>query len=677
MVDVAIPTCFLPLTETRSGETRFWDLAEYKFTRADKLFICKELSGESDLLPPTHVCKDGHARKTARGFAARHHVHHSKFSRWLDLYLKNEALYDSPGRPTALDDISVENIENRIINGNSTTQSLLYHDLSVVMKEEKKNTLIRRGKRMLPETEVNLSPSYVSKCTKILGIKARKPQDLTPARLAALRDIRLTYRIACCYEAFSGHLPATHKWNADATTMIVAPDKVGSLVCSIPGAEEKKKLDSSTVPNGLNLLVKWVLMASAQGETSPLVLIITIPDMKDGTFFAKKLVGLSGSQEIGASGWLYLCNSRAGNAALWQHWFKNVVIPTMQSCRDAHDEPDSSGEAARIFFSTDGEAVIMQEVFDPDILQRLEFVRCDMVKGGPSATSRHQACDVMVVFRDVKTGLKYHALIGTDTTNETLRRHMKVMCKEFEEEFSIELPQPLREKILLACEKITFVMRDKYVTPSKIAKGFVDCGQHVLGAGPGMSTVSYDRIMSASLSTDITVEEFDRMREMRPLVIAKFIEDGRVLNTYLDELGIVADPSATDRDNLTLCRQDCQLITHADTIHRYRQKNPPLPSLFSSPPPTSRTSAVSQVSEKQLMKAKKVVKAVLGRQAKAAAKEAAKAAHVDRRNAMTPAERHAEDTARRAATAAIATAKKAAQAAKEAAAMHLVGYVPV
>lgn len=289
MVEVAIPTYFLPITETRSGETRFYDLSEYKFTRADKIFICKELSGETNQLRPTHVCKDGHARKTARGFAARHNVHHSKFSRWFDLYSKGEAFHDSPGRPTALDDVSVENIENRIINGNSTTQSLLYRDLSEVMKEEKKSTLIRRGKRMLPETEVKLSPSYVSKRTKMLGIKARKPQDLTPARLAALRDIRLTYRVACCYEAFSGHLPATHKWNADATTMIVAPDKVGSLVCSIPSAEEKKKLDSSTVPNGLNLLVKWVLMASAQGETSPLVLIITIPDMKDGTFFAKKV----------------------------------------------------------------------------------------------------------------------------------------------------------------------------------------------------------------------------------------------------------------------------------------------------------------------------------------------------------------------------------------------------
>jgi len=43
---------------------------------------------------------------------------------------------------------------------------------------------------------------------------------------------------------------------------------------------------------------------------------------------------------------------------------------------------------------------------------------------------------------------------------------------------------------------------------------------------------------------------------------------------------------------------------------------------------------------------------------------------------MTPAERHAEDTARKAAAAAVATAKKAARAAKETAAMQLVGYVP-
>jgi len=265
MVEVAIPSCYLPIADTRSGETRFWDLKVYRFKKAEKIFMCKELTGESHHLLPTRVCRDGTEKRTARGFGIRHNVDHCKFSKWLEKYKAGEPLYDSPGRPTALDEIANENIENRIINGNSTTQSLLYSDLAEVMKAEKRDTLIRAGKRMLPETEVKLSPSYVSKRTKILGIKARKPQDLTPARLAALRDIRLTYRVACCYEAFSGHLPATHKWNADATTMIVAPDKVGSLVCSIPSAEEKKKLDSSTVPNGLNLLVKWVLMASANG----------------------------------------------------------------------------------------------------------------------------------------------------------------------------------------------------------------------------------------------------------------------------------------------------------------------------------------------------------------------------------------------------------------------------
>ncbi len=86
---------------------------------------------------------------------------------------------------------------------------------------------------------------------------------------------------------------------------------------------------------------------------------------------------------------------------------------------------------------------------------------------------------------------------------------------------------------------------------------------------------------------------------------------------------------------------------------------------------------MSQVSEKELIDAQKVVKAVLGRQAKAAAKEADKAAQVDRRNAMTAAERQVEDTARKAATATLAAAKKAARAAKEAAAMHLVGLIPV
>lgn len=60
-------------------------------------------------------------------------------------------------------------------------------------------------------------------------MKDRKPQVLSKARLDALLDIRLMYRTACLYSIISDHLPGYHKWNSDATTVIVEKDRFKAL----------------------------------------------------------------------------------------------------------------------------------------------------------------------------------------------------------------------------------------------------------------------------------------------------------------------------------------------------------------------------------------------------------------------------------------------------------------
>lgn len=45
---------------------------------------------------------------------------------------------------------------------------------------------------------------------------------------------------------------------------------------------------------------------------------------------------------------------------------------------------------------------------------------------------------------------------------------------------------------------------------------------------------------------------------------------GSALNTFLDDLGICRSEGAVDRDNLTLCRRDAELITHADSIQKFK-----------------------------------------------------------------------------------------------------------
>lgn len=656
MQQADIPLCFAPINggvQTRTCYApQYRDLSTHKFSLEDKIFMAKELTGESNLLEPTRFNVDGTSRKTCLGMEARYNVWKTNFAAWLQLYNDGALVYNNRGRPPALDEIALDNITKKINAGTETTKSVFAHELKTIVAGERKQTLIRKNKRLNPDALVTVSDSLVRKVKGKLDIRGRVPQDITTARLAALTDVRMAYRVACFYDAFSGHLPPCYKWNADATTAVVQEDRTGALVCFIPDGGKDKKLDSSVVPGSLNLLVKWMALVNAAGESGPLVLIITMSDMPDGAFFAHKVKGLSGSTEIGAAGWVYLCNSRAGNAALWHHWFQFIVIPTFEACREHHNILDSDNDSMNMFFTTDGEAVIMQEAFDAMVLAELRRVQTDMGKGGPGSTSRWQALDRGVIFRDYKCGLTYITKSGVDTGNETLARYLSEMWGVYSTQFPSlpPLTAAYKKKVVCACEKITYTMRAKYVTPEKISQSFIACGQHVKSVAPGQSNVSYDRIMGDSLAEGITDEEFAHMRTQRPLVIAKFKEEGRVLNTFLDELGIVASEGATDRDDLTLCRQDCQLITHADTVARFNTNRVVPLTLYAPPPPVTAEAAAAGAgiigAAPDAAATTAAQKVLLAAQKKAAAKQTAaekKAAEATRKADLSPAQRAAEN----------------------------------
>lgn len=261
-------------------------------------------------------------------------------------------------------------------------------------------------------------------------------------------------------------------------------------------------------------------------------------------------------------------------------------------------------------FSTDGEAIIMQEAFNEEVLSGFKEAETDNLKGGPSVSSHHQACDVSPNFRDVKIGVKVHTAASTNTNDPFLQRNLTALFTQFKEEFpSVVLPEGFVTRFTCACEMIVFVMKGKYYNPTKTEKGFIECGQHVKSSLPGQSTVSYDRIMSRTL--------------------AKGIEDD-------------------------------ELITHADTVARYKEKVVAPRSLYSSPPLTNRTSATSKHTEHEMAEAQMVLDKELKDEAVKQAKEQERA----RRKALTPQQRRVEDAPKKLKAAAQAAQKVQAKAAK-------------
>ena len=86
----------------------------------------------------------------------------------------------------------------------------------------------------------------------------------------------------------------------------------------------------------MNLLVKWFHLCSAAGEAGPLVLIVSVANMKENEYFVQRVIRLSSDTAPGSSGWLYMCSSRGGTPDMWQHWFLNIVIPTLALSAECH-----------------------------------------------------------------------------------------------------------------------------------------------------------------------------------------------------------------------------------------------------------------------------------------------------------------------------------------------------
>ena len=127
--------------------------------------------------------------------------------------------------------------------------------------------------------------------------------------------------------AYSANLSAENKWNADATTIIVSAKGTGSLVCTIGDSDDHSPIASSTIPDTLNLLVKWFGLNNADGESGPLV---------ENTFFAAQVASMSSSTTVGGKGWIYISITRGGCYRMWVHYYLNLTVPTIRGSNSLH-----------------------------------------------------------------------------------------------------------------------------------------------------------------------------------------------------------------------------------------------------------------------------------------------------------------------------------------------------
>ena len=345
------------------------------------------------------------------------------------------------------------------------------------------------------------------------------------------------------------------------------------LVCVVrEKGEGKQKVESSIIENILNLLLKIFALGNDNGTMGNLCCIAALKDMPEESFFESRVTGLSHSMTVAADsqdGFLYFCKSKGGNAAMWRHIFLTYVIPTIKRTAEHHQTKHLDGSDMEPFLHTDGEANIMNEAFDPVVMAAFKAASINFQKGGPSHTSKTQELDCGHTFDALKAGVVGVANNCTNVKCDVLRRSMLGVLTKFRHDFSnVPITAEFWEKIVYTLEVVVFSTQ-KHWNANKMRESAKVTGIHQ-DVAPGECTVNYDRVMTRHLNTTTTPEEYTLMKEKRWEVAAMHKAAGRITNEQLDQLGIAKTEGSVDRDLLTLCRRDAEMITHIDSIARHQ-----------------------------------------------------------------------------------------------------------
>lgn len=273
----------------------------------------RELNGESFYLP-----RNDDGKLTGREIARRYGLNEKTVSSYKGKQSDPRSqLCDSSGRPRNLDEEADCALINWLKGRKIAMNPASLMQTAEKMSELKLFTQQRRSKRTFTEFDTRLCNASVYNVKKRNKITHRVPQTITDARLRALRDIRLHFHQACSVLAFAGTLPDLYKWNSDATGLFVQGDGTGGTVCTVLDKNDPLPVTTSTQPDELGIFIKWMHLCSAAGFSGPLVLIYALKTMPPEMFFHFKVPGLTGETDpIGRFGHVYICETRAGNAAM-------------------------------------------------------------------------------------------------------------------------------------------------------------------------------------------------------------------------------------------------------------------------------------------------------------------------------------------------------------------------
>jgi hypothetical protein len=397
----------------------------------------------------------------------------------------------------------------------------------------------------------------------------RKSQSSTKARKDACECVRHVFSLAVALCAFAKYSPGNKKVNADATTMIINMEKVrvggGELVMIPISNKEGDKMKGKAQQyegSEMSTIVKVVHISAANGMTAGESLIVVDKNIPDGEFRYYKLKNFGAAANKTASG-VYLCNTRAGNDALWQDWYVNQVIPF---CNAMHEVSVGSDRDLPVFFSTDGEGIIMKQALSDSIHSQLNAANIVYARIPAGTTGILQPCDRARFFATLKQRMKSSASHRKYRNPKTVNTDLK---KEIDRVIDYdEMKVPMKRKlseVLLLCDKLICDALDK----DDVIRSFVICGHHKDTDTPDEPTVDFRAVMNQSYQ-NIADADMVHMEAQLPRCIEVMKSTGRLPWSLMDELNIAMNQHGIKREDLTIVRHSCEIITSPEMRDWYK-----------------------------------------------------------------------------------------------------------
>jgi hypothetical protein len=276
--------------------------------------------------------------------------------KWTTVYAKG-------GKPPSIDQTGLENGTNVVKALRANGEPPNFAETARVLQAEADASPDRRG---LPR-HVLSTRTYQNYFAKA-KLHERKPQITSPARQKACSDFRMVYSTMVMANSYVKNINPMLLWNFDFITFVI-PRRGSNQSVYIADNDDPDVPVSVVEDEALPFAIKWVHLANAAGSCGPLIFIVAIDSIPPDKHYVAEVRGLSYNNDSTQTGYLVLCHTRNATDGIYRWFLKDIVIPTVNACRQYWNLRDEINMPLFAVVLCDGEDIVIEEVFNNDVLE--------------------------------------------------------------------------------------------------------------------------------------------------------------------------------------------------------------------------------------------------------------------------------------------------------------------